>query len=77
MTIYHVDRHYNKDDTIRYDVMPYNLLGVASNFLGGHYYPRWRGLPDFIRWLASGRFSKDAANRLADKRNKRRNTKNV
>ena len=72
MTIYHVDRYYNKDDTIRYGVMPYNLLGTVRNFLGGHYYPRWRALPDFVRWMASGRFSEDSANKLAAKKNGRR-----
>ena len=62
MTIYAVLKAYDKDDSIYYQVLPYNLQGTIKC-----HFEFYRGFSSLIPFLAKCRLSEKSANKLKNK----------
>ena len=87
MTIYTVDWAYGKDDKKTYYVSPYSLKGTLLTHFGIDlrnltfpsgktiwsisYYPWHVRFTSFFDWVMRSRLSKNSAQKLADKMNKK------
>ena len=72
MTIYHVEKYYDKNDMQLYRVSPYNLKGSITTYLGFEilpfpphwkmgYTPKNQRISDFINFLKTSYFSESKA----------------
>ena len=59
MTIYAVLKSYDKDDSIYYQVLPYNLQGTIK-----YHFEFYRGFKSLIPFLTKCRLSEKSANKL-------------
>ena len=62
MTIYHVNKSYDTDDSIFYQVLPYDLKEVIIC-----HFKYWRGFSSLIPFLMNCRFTENGANKLKKK----------
>ena len=66
MTIYSVKKSYNADDSIFYQVLPYNLKGTILC-----HFKYLQGFKSFISFLKDCRLTEQSANRLKHKYERR------
>ena len=63
MTIYHVMKSYDTNDSTFYQVMPYDLKGTIMC-----HFKFWRGFSSLIPFLMNCRLTENGANKLQRKR---------
>ncbi len=71
MTLYVVLKNFDADDNLYYEVSPYNLNGTIACYL------KYYSLKELFAFLAKSRLSEKQAKKLAVKKNKTLNSKNV
>lgn len=74
MTIYAVLKAYNSDDSIRYDVLPYNFKGTLKCYFSkdihrgsGIGYNLFTRINQFVWFISKCRISKSQAKKLANR----------